>query len=1235
LKTGALSIFRLFMLLLWSSAAIWILWALVQHDQLPNAGKDAEQVAEDYLHQESAILTIISNREVANKLLTDAYTFEEFSALCALPFGLAVVQDDSVSIWTSNAIIPVQAQLQQNDAPLFITESNGSYVLYQHRFDDGILQVAFLPLRTNYGINNQYLSDIDLAGLQIPKYLELSPIATDASYPVYSSTGEPVFYLIPDQQSMEVIADQDSLWVPALVLFLISLFWIFQAGIHISVKKRLSLAVIWMLGASSILYVFLQVVLSRHISIYRLFDSGIYASQWLGQSLGDLFLRCSIVLVIVYFIVYLLTRNPVGKIVRVLLHILLALLIWSCVLIVNSLVIDSSIIFNIDELFSLDIYTFVAILSMAAICLATGLLANRLVQNLSGRYILLLVGVTALIFLLKWLLAGETDWHFLVFSSVLTAVMYVFSFRRLPAATLLSNLVWLLVFSFLVAWIVNESLYEKSEENKRLYAYKKAVEKDPLAEYLFGNQQAEIQRVLKVQLSQNSGDGFSIKQGLVNQIKQELQTNYFKKYNSEIYIYLNDSLVVGNGELVNPTVYQFIDAIENNGEYTDSENLYFINDYTGNYYYLAELIIPIDSIGYVTAYIRLIPRRFNSESLYPELLVDDELRLPADFDRYNYAVYYNNNLVERKGEYSYPVMDVFYIPQGDETEDVIVNGYDHFIYAPTDVKKVVVSEKDKGMLSAVSYFSFLFFFFLLFYGALLFGVLLLRLLKGELSFEDIFETSLKNKVQFAIVSLVVFTFLSLGIATIVYITSQYNRSNGDRLLQKIEAVETNIDFLMKDNKRNGELRVAAPAATRRISARIAELSEVHDMDINIYNHHGLLITSSQPDIFEMGLISRKMDPLAYFKMTCEKETWFIHTEQIGRLSFLSAYVPVLASDGEVLFYLNLPYFATEKNLQTEISSFLVALVNVYVILLVLAALIALLVSRNITSPLELIAGTFRNVQLGKKNEPIEWPHQDEIGLLVTEYNAMLNELEKSARLLATSERESAWRDMAKQVAHEIKNPLTPMRLSIQHLQRAIESGRPDIEELTIKVSKTMMEQIDNLSFIASEFSNFAVMPKAVNEQIGLKELLDNVVSLFMDADRVVIEQELPPHEVYILADRNQILRVFNNLIKNATQAIPEDREGRVFISLQQKEDRALIIIQDNGTGIPPELRDKVFVPNFTTKSSGMGIGLAISKNIVESAGGYIWFDSQENLGTTFYLEFPLFRDSQDNEKQIA
>lgn len=463
----------------------------------------------------------------------------------------------------------------------------------------------------------------------------------------------------------------------------------------------------------------------------------------------------------------------------------------------------------------------------------------------------------------------------------------------------------------------------------------------------------------------------------------------------------------------------------------------------------------------------------------------------------------------------------------------------------------------------------------------------------------------------------------MGVATIYYIANQYNFSHKQRLLSKIEGVQTNIDVLFNDNRKKAGQDGIKSQQLKKIGNRVAELSEIHEMDINIYGPGGDLVASSQPDIFDKGLVSKKMQPLAYFKMSCDKETWYIQTEKIGELPFLSAYVPVLDDAGETMFYLNLPYFATEQNLRAEISSFMVTLVNVYVLLLILAGVIAFFVSKSITSPLATIAGKFKGIKLGKANEPIHWTHDDEIGLLVAEYNKMLQELENSAGLLAKSERESAWRDMAKQVAHEIKNPLTPMRLSIQHLQRAIQTNAPNVKELTSKVTDTILEQIDNLTHIASEFSNFAVMPKAVNEQLCLNDLLENVTALFNEHDDVEITLSVPDNKIEVFADKNQLLRVFNNVIKNAIQAIPDDRKGVIAITLQMAEHRALVKVADNGKGIPDYEKDKVFVPNFTTKSSGMGIGLAMCKNIVESAGGYIWFESNEGEGTTFFIELPV------------
>jgi nitrogen fixation/metabolism regulation signal transduction histidine kinase len=263
-----------------------------------------------------------------------------------------------------------------------------------------------------------------------------------------------------------------------------------------------------------------------------------------------------------------------------------------------------------------------------------------------------------------------------------------------------------------------------------------------------------------------------------------------------------------------------------------------------------------------------------------------------------------------------------------------------------------------------------------------------------------------------------------------------------------------------------------------------------------------------------------------------------------------------------------------------------------------------------------------NIRLGKRNETLEWKRNDEIGELVREYNRMVDELAVSAEKLARSERESAWREMAKQVAHEIKNPLTPMKLSMQHLQRAWNEKSDNMDELFSRISKTLIEQIDALSNIASEFSNFAQMPRAKNETLDLSKIISSVINLFSGTPNIKIIFEDDKAARRIFADREQLIRLFSNLIKNSIQAIPENTEGKIEVRIKTENDFHIISIRDNGTGIAPEQQEKIFMPSFTTKTSGMGMGLALVKNIAEQAGGKVWFETKPEEGSTFFVELP-------------
>ena len=328
-------------------------------------------------------------------------------------------------------------------------------------------------------------------------------------------------------------------------------------------------------------------------------------------------------------------------------------------------------------------------------------------------------------------------------------------------------------------------------------------------------------------------------------------------------------------------------------------------------------------------------------------------------------------------------------------------------------------------------------------------------------------------------------------------------------------------------------------------------------------------------------------------------------------------------DGRPIAIINLPYFQKNKVSQEEIRDFLVTLSEVYLFLFFGAAIVAYFLSNYITGSIQTIGAKLKQISLSKRNEPLEWNSNDEIGTLVKEYNRMLSELERSAELLGQSERESAWREMAKQVAHEIKNPLTPMKLSVQHLERTLAHDSDDWKERLQRFSNNIIEQIDTLSDIASEFSNFAKMPQAKTEKVDVDKTLKHSLELFNELPSAEISyKNYCKDPVEIVADHNQISRVFNNLLKNAIQAIPENKRGEIKVKLKKDKGSIMITIQDNGVGISEDRKAKIFTPNFTTKTSGMGLGLAIVKNIVNNSDGKIWFETDVEIGSTFFISFP-------------
>ena len=403
---------------------------------------------------------------------------------------------------------------------------------------------------------------------------------------------------------------------------------------------------------------------------------------------------------------------------------------------------------------------------------------------------------------------------------------------------------------------------------------------------------------------------------------------------------------------------------------------------------------------------------------------------------------------------------------------------------------------------------------------------------------------------------------------------------------------------------------------------ISRLSLVHGRDVNLYSLSGDLKASSLPLPYIKGIVSTKMHPFAYYRMHEANDIQFFQKENIGKLQFVSDYLPVTDSSGTEIAYLNIPYFTSQRKLKEEISNFLVTIINLNAFIFLIAGIASIIITNRITRSFSVISDKLKKINIGKKNDPIIWNRNDEIGTLVREYNRMLAKLEESAAALVRTERESAWQEMAKQVAHEIKNPLTPMKLSMQFLQKSIERDAPNIKELSAKVSATLVEQMDHLSNIAGEFSRFANIENADPEIFNVNDALRSVKQLYEGDDKYLFEWRISADPVMINADKTHVNRILTNLILNGIQAVTPDKIPHIIIQEKLYQNIVEISIGDNGTGIPEDMRTKIFTPNFTTKSSGTGLGLAMCLRMALRAGGDIRYETSP-AGSNFFVTIPL------------
>ncbi len=477
--------------------------------------------------------------------------------------------------------------------------------------------------------------------------------------------------------------------------------------------------------------------------------------------------------------------------------------------------------------------------------------------------------------------------------------------------------------------------------------------------------------------------------------------------------------------------------------------------------------------------------------------------------------------------------------------------------------------------------------------------------------------SLRTRIFLSMIFLILLTSFLVVVVTLYQYKEQTEEYNTGRLHRKASSVKSSIDYWLK----NGNTFIISPKYLRYIfKNRIKEISKIENIDINIYDLNGCLTVSSNKDVSNSKHTPFELPKSTLLKIANDKEHTFIQSSGTNDENLQSWFSYVTDLKKVPLGIINIQYIQDNTAQDKDLKEFLYRIMFIYAIMLVITTTVAYFLSTYITHSLKAITQKIEQTRLNKQNEKIILKNvSSEIETLITAYNSMVDELENSVSKLAKSEREQAWREMAKQIAHEIKNPLTPMRLSTQSFERKFDPKDPDIKQKVSEFSKSMIQQIDTLSAIATAFSNFAKMPVQKTEQLNMVEVIKSALQIFSED---YIHFSCKKEEITTQWDKSQLIRVITNLVKNAIQALDENPDKKVDVTLYEDAKNNIITVADNGKGILEKDKKKVFEPKFTTKSSGMGLGLAIVKNIIEIYGGTIDFTSEVNVGTVFKIVLP-------------
>ncbi len=1204
-----------------------------------------KKYAEEYLEdKQQNFHEFLSDSSLVLKLIRNAESGKEFESVIARRYGifLYTVSNDgilSMNFWSSQLILPPPETYADGDFESFMDLLNGHYFVIKRSIqysEHTVVAYALIPVQSDFFLNTDYLPKHFFFSNTADQRVVISKVET--SFPVTLS-GKTIFYLDKKASGAVPYNSRLTLWLRlGGIIFLLLLIHSFAESLT---RRRKIWQGIAFLGLSLLVirvvtYWFPSLLNLRQ---FELFDPSIYGANIIQRSLGDLLFNS---LLFCWFVLFAWGKVQRAEIIgsRMPLWlrwvtgiISLCLLIYSTFIlssVIRSIVADSKISFDVTDFFSLNSYSVVGFIVLACLSLAYYYFTQILFRIIFPLFkentwpIYFAIGFAGLVYLT--VRSGDpTVLFYIPVLAWLLLYTWLVNRRGLIIYNIRINiagiLFWIFVFSVSISMIMLAENKKAEWKKRQFFAEKLAVQMDPSSERLMS---IAIQYLDNDFLSDNfyrftdSAGGKLLRDSIITGNYK----GYLNKYDTRLYIYDSTGKPIFNEDV---TTYETLNNIVNvQAKATGTPDLFYYETSFEKFTYITERIMRDTSGNKLGSFFIISnPKNYSSDALFPVLFKQYKKNDPENSPIYSYAIYSKKKLVSRSDKYSFPTrLTDKQIPR-DEFKRVLTGGFDEMWYRASNEKVVIMVRKRDTIIESITLFSYLFCSFLFLITLVQLISFILRTGYNWRGFRKLLQLNIRTQVHSTIIFISIFSFTIIGVATISFFISRYNRTNSDKLSRTMKIMVKEMEKKIGDHKTFDDVLTLYDSVSNFSLQQLAdEVSDIHGVDVNVYDLRGDLQVSSEPNVYEKGVLSKKIDPTAFYHLNRLNQVEWVQEEYIADFAYLSVYAPVMDNEtGNIYAYLSIPYFTSEQELNQEISNFIVTIINLNAFIFLIAGLIALFITNRITRSFSLISDKMKEVNLAKINEEIVWNRNDEIGELVKEYNKMVNKLEQSAAALAKTEREGAWREMARQVAHEIKNPLTPMKLSIQYLQKSINSNQPNVKELSSSVATTLVEQIDHLAKIAADFSQFANIGITNVEKFDLHDVLRQLKELFQMNEQVEFAWYPIHQQVWIEADKTQMNRLFTNLFTNAIEACAKNCRLEVREELFNGSIR--ISIKDNGEGIPPDMQSRIFTPNFTTKSSGTGLGLAMVKGIIEQTKGKIWFETEQGNGSTFHVELPL------------